>query len=173
MYIILDAAKLGIEIIKAKELNPEYFSFYLGKIEQSLSMVAPYLFTFNPNTEFGNWYMLNGYGNSWGMIVGSENNTKTLLKHFRHFLMVKKEDGEKLYFRFYDPRVLRVFLSTCDRRQLMDFFGSVDYFICEDENPELGLLFSLEKGELKTEKIRKEEILIFHPELKKKKLGWF
>jgi hypothetical protein len=86
--------------------------------------------------------------------------------------MVKKEDGEQLYFRFYDPRVLRVFLPTCDRQQLSDFFGPVDYFVCEDEDPVSGMMFSLKEGELKIERIKQDEVVTFHP-MRKRKFGFF
>jgi hypothetical protein len=175
-YIILDAARMDIEIIKAQELNPDFESLYNGSkyIEKrNLFYVAPFLFSFLINVEFRNWYFEKGWGDSWGVIVYSVMDLKSLVKHFRHFLMVKREDGEQLYFRFYDPRVLRVFLPTCDERQLNDFFGPVDYFICEDEDSGNGLVFSLHKGELKVDKIKKEEVVTFHPEIGKKKFWIF
>ena len=172
-YILLDSAKTGTEIVTAKTLNTEFFSLYRGKSEVSLSGVAPYLFSFDPQTEFGKWYMLNGWGNSWGVLVYSEIDLKALVKHFRHFLMVKKEDGEQLYFRFYDPRVLRAFLPSCDRQQLNDFFGLINYFMCEDEDPTNSLVFSLRNGELVVKEIKKEELMNFHPAIKKKKSWLF
>ena len=172
-YLLLDSALIGAEMLKAKELNPEFDSLYRGHSEISLSMVSPYLFYFDPQTEFAKWYMQNGWGDSWGILVYSESDLKSLIKHFRHFLMVKKEDGEQLYFRFYDPRVLRIFLPSCDARQLNDFFGPVDYFTLEDEDPSTGLVFSLHNGELIIEKIKKEEVMTFHPELKKRKFRFF
>jgi hypothetical protein len=172
-HIILDAARMGEKIGKAKELNPDFCSLYHGMSEQSLASVAPYLFPFDPQTEFGKWYMQNGWGDSWGILVYSESDLKSLVKHFRHFLMVKKEDGEQLYFRFYDPRVLRVFLPTCDEMQLRDFFGPIDNFIGEDEDPANGLVFSLHNGQLKVDNIKKDEVVSFHPGIKKRKFWLF
>jgi hypothetical protein len=172
-FLILDSALIDNEVLNSQKLNSSFNSLIWNKSEQSLSSVAPYLFSFDPKTEFGKWYLQNGWGNSWGVLVYSNIDLKALVKHFRHFLMVKKENGEHLYFRFYDPRVLRVFLPTCDERQLNDFFGPVDYFICEDEDPALGLVFSLHDGELMVDKIKKEEVVTFHPEIKKKKFLFF
>jgi hypothetical protein len=171
-FILLDSARIGTEIIKAKELNPEFDSLYRGKSEETLATVAPYLFSFH-KAEFVDWFMQSGWGNSWGVLVYSSEELKTLVKHFRQFLMVKTEDGDELYFRFYDPRVLRVFLPTCDLQQLREFFGPVDYFICEDEDPGSGLLFSLENEGLKTEKIAKEQVISFEPPIKKRKFSFF
>jgi len=171
-YILLDSARIGTETITAKELNPEFESLYRGKSEESLATVAPYLFSFHGD-EFVDWYMQKGWGDSWGVLVFSGKDMKDLVKHFRQFLMVRTEEGEELYFRFYDPRVLRVFLPTCDLQQLKDFFGPVDYFICEDEDPGSGILYSLDKESLKTEKITKEEVISFEPPIKKSRFSFF
>jgi hypothetical protein len=49
------------------------------------------------------------------------------------------------------------------------FFDPSDFFICEDENPATGLVFFLHNGELKVDKIKKDEIATFHPIMKKSK----
>jgi hypothetical protein len=72
--------------------------------------------------------------------------------------MIKTEDDQQLYFRFYDPRVLRIFLPTCDENQLREFFGPIEQFICEDEDPEFALVFSFEKNNLKTQRITRESL---------------
>jgi len=53
-------------------------------------------------------------------------------KHLRKILIVTGEDGNEMFFRYYDPRVLRVFLPTCELLQLKEFFGPIDAFIAED-----------------------------------------
>jgi hypothetical protein len=60
--------------------------------------------------------------------------------HLRQFLLVQDERGNQQYFRFYDPRVLRVYLPTCDAAETQQFFGPIDRFIVED-GPELALWF--------------------------------
>ncbi len=172
-YIILDAARMESEIDRAKEMNPCFVSLYRGEPEENLASVAPYLFTAERNSDFEHWYFEKGWGDSWGILVHSQENMKKLHKHFRRFLMVKTEDGEELYFRFYDPRVLRIFLPTCDNAQLKEFFGPVDCFICEDENPDFGILFSLKDGVLMTEKISKEQVMAYELPKKLKRFSFF
>ena len=167
-HLLLDAARMDGEIENAKNLNAAFDSLYRGRSEESLSSVAPYLFTSEKETEFMKWYFEKGWGDSWGLMVFSSEDLKTLVKHFRQFLMVKTEDGEELYFRFYDPRVLRIFLPTCDQKQLEEFFGPVEYFICEEEDPEKGTVFSMLNGALNVESITREQVKLFSPVLKKK-----
>ena len=121
-YILLDAARMEDAIDKALEFNKSGQSLYNGKNEKVLASVSPYLFSYENDSEFAKWLAINGWGNSWGVYVLCFNDFDVLHKHFRKFILVKTEDGEELYFRFYDPRVLRVFLPTCDEDQLKEFF---------------------------------------------------
>jgi hypothetical protein len=43
------------------------------------------------------------------------------------------ESGERVYFRYYDPRVLRRFLPTCSPRQEEEIFGDIGTFLVEGE----------------------------------------
>ena len=108
--------------------------------------------------KFQDFYYENGWGNSWGIIIGSTQSFQDIYKHFRKFLMVKTEEGEELYFRFYDPRVLRIFLPTCDASQLKELFGAVDYFLMEDEDKGFALKFTMDYNGLRVEKMPFESI---------------
>jgi hypothetical protein len=154
--ILLDACILSENLDTAKAKCLLYRSLYKGSIGEALADLAPYLFDFSDAPDFRKWYMENGWGNAWGIMMQSTLPFEETYRHFRKFLLVKTEEGEELYFRFYDPRVLRVFLPTCDAAQLKDFFGPVDYFICEDEDAAFGLVFSFEHGLLKTTKVPKQ-----------------
>jgi len=122
------------EMATARELNPEHTCLYEGDSEKFLSIVAPWLFDFDPNSNFASWIANNAQSNDWGIFLRSSAEPIKVYRHLRKFLIVSTEDGRELYFRFYDPRVLRVFLPTCDRDQLKEFFGPIEAFIAEDEN---------------------------------------
>ena len=157
-YILLDAARMVGNLLEAKELNKNHSSLYKGRSEEDLADVAPYLFSLEKGSDFENWYLENGWGDSWGVVLHSTFAFEETFKHFRKFLLVKTEDEEELYFRFYDPRVLRIFLPTCDEKQLREFFGPVEHFICEDEDPGYALIFSFENNKLQTQRTGKETV---------------
>jgi hypothetical protein len=50
-------------------------------------------------------------------------------QHLRKFLIVELEPGGTAFFRFYDPRVLRLFLPTCREDEWTTFFGPIDAFL--------------------------------------------
>ncbi|MDZ4822271.1 MAG: DUF4123 domain-containing protein [Flavobacteriales bacterium] len=156
-YSILDAARIFGELDTAQQLQTNFLSLYMGQSEELLSSVAPYLFAYQPDSEFGKWLLEKGWGNSWGMFVETTVSLEDLRKHFRKFLLVKTEDGKELYFRFYDPRVLRIFLPTCDKAQVKEFFGPVKQFMLEDEDPAFALRYWLENFELKSARFEAKE----------------
>ena len=173
VFYVFDGARLEDELDTAQALNPNFDSLYRGQSEETLASVAPYIFTVERGSEFERWYFDKGWGDSWGVIVYADDDMKSLHKHFRKFLMVQTEDGEELYFRFYDPRVLRIFLPTCDKEQLKEFFGLVSCFICEDEDPAFGIVFSLQDSFLKQERIARAMVPAYVPEVKKRKFQIF
>jgi hypothetical protein len=80
------------------------------------------------------WFVSEGWGDSWGIIMTSAAPLEDLYKHFRKFLIVEDEEGKRLYFRFYDPRVIGVFLKTCIPEETQEFFGPISRFIFERSN---------------------------------------
>lgn len=150
-FLLLDAASAGQRQDEALVLGAQYESFYKGDKEEN-RRASPYLFELRAGTPLAAWYFQHGWGQSWGVPVFASAPFEEVYRHFRKFLMVKTEDGEKLYFRFYDPRVLRTFLPTCDAAQVKEFFGPVKLFICEDVNEESLIVFSHFQGELKVDR---------------------
>ena len=166
-YLVLDAARMDDKIDEAKELCPKFHSLYRGDKENQLQSVAPYVFDGDECKELQDFFFDIGWGDSWGIMLYTRKDLSQVRKHLRRFLMVQTEDKRELYFRFYDPRVLRVFLPTCDAKQLNEFFGPIQYFLCEDEDPEQAILFSLEGNKLVSKFIAKEEAQGFKPVGKK------
>lgn len=157
-FLLLDSAQLYSEMENAFHLNPNNFSLYRGESEEALKDIAPYLFSLEANTLFVDWFFENGWGKSWGVLVSSSASMEELHKHFRKFLFVQSYDGSEMYFRFYDPRVLRIFLPTCDKDQLLEFFGPIKYFLMEDEESDFAIQFSLQDTELISKRIINKEI---------------
>ena len=52
--------------------------------------------------------------------------------------------GKRLLFRYYDPRVLRVFLPTCTPAELAGFFGPIRGYLLEAGAPETLLRFGFD-----------------------------
>jgi hypothetical protein len=136
LYAILDAAR-DIEIF-ALLLNckDEHQSLYEGQQGAKLTQVAPYLVRLKPDSLLLETLVRKGWGQSWGVYLTCPREFQEVRKHFRHFLEVQLPDGKQVYFRFYDPRVLRVFLPTCTPEDTTQIFGPVQNYLLEDEEPQ-------------------------------------
>jgi hypothetical protein len=161
-YIILDAARCGMDAIgRVQELcKGQQDSLYLLNEENDyLKEVAPYIFTSDEG--LSEWYHEKGWGDAWGVIIVANIGFDECRKHFRKFLKVQIEGGqEQLYFRFYDPRVLKDFLPTCDQKQILEFFGPVKYFIVEGNTRDEAIRFWQENGLLKQLTVSANEIFV-------------
>jgi len=134
VYLLLDAARSPKISEYVLALPDNRMCLYAGDSKEQLAEVAPYLVQVDPLGDVFKWFADEGWGDSWGVIVTSSAPLEDLYKHFRKFLLVEDEEGKRLYFRFYDPRVIGVFLKTCTPEETKEFFGPISRFIFERSN---------------------------------------
>lgn len=65
---------------------------------------------------------------TWGVFVLSKAPLESLRAHLASFLFVELPDGEQWFFRYYDPRLLPIYLANCNHWELTKFFGPVRAF---------------------------------------------
>jgi hypothetical protein len=123
------------------EGGAQYESLYEGWSKAELTLFAPYLVSLPPWSKLLETLVNKGWGKSWGIYLTCPMAFADVRQHFRHFLMVNMPDGNQVYFRFYDPRVLRVYLPTCTPEEIAYFYGPVSRFATENEKPETLLEF--------------------------------
>lgn len=153
IYAVLDGAAIPDLRIKLHEMRPEHMCLYRGELKPDIQEVAPYLVRIVAGTEFSNWVLNEGWGKNWGIFAQSRYSLADVRKQLRAFLTVYDESGKPMLFRFYDPRVLRAFLPTCNNKELENFFGKVLNYALEDKDPQVLLNYYLPKGELKINRV--------------------
>jgi hypothetical protein len=158
-YLFLSSEDNTITV-KATELSCNFTSLYRDRGEDNLAQAFPCLLTCHNNDDFYNWLIETGWGEDWGVFFFSDASISVLYSHFRKLLMVQTEEGEKLYFHFYLPQILRIFLPTCSKEQLGEFFGPINYFILEADDSNQALVFSLKSGQLHKEIISVEALQV-------------
>lgn len=147
---VLDGARIPGLAARIKASGAGNRCLFQGSSEEDLSDVAPYLVALKPESDLTQWIFGEGWGASWGIHLVTTASLDEVRAHLRRFLMVLDPLGKQLYFRLYDPRVLRVFLPTCDAEQLKMLFGPIDAFLVENEDPATALAFSLDGDTLQT-----------------------
>jgi hypothetical protein len=150
LYMLLDAARDPRIYGWLSEFGEavQQRSLYQGDVGDSLAHVSPYLLGVRPDQSGSLRFAEAGFGESWGLFVTSSAGFDDVRRHLRKFNIVYREDGTPLVFRFYDPRVLRVFLPTCTESELRRFFGPIDAFLAENEDGDAFIRFTLTGGEL-------------------------
>lgn len=134
LFAIVDAARNETLLQKLALNQVKYQSLFQGsKVEEQYFAVSPFLVECKEGTELLRWLTTDVWGSSCGVFFTSSDSYINLFTHFRRFLQVGTDDGKKLYFRFFDPRVLRVYLPTCTAEELELFYGAVRRFLVESE----------------------------------------
>ncbi len=149
VFALVDAAREPHVYPLIRRSKLDHRCLFLGKVHPRLARAAPYLIHLGQRSPFTRELLAAGWGRSWGIFVRSAVILQDLRRHFRRFLQVRDEEGRKLFFRFYDPRVLRVYLPTCNRGELEYVFGPVDAYLLEDAEGRRLLRYSLERGRLR------------------------
>ena len=157
VFAVLDGASVPGLLKALYQHKPEHICLYRGELKPDLAECAPYLVRLEENSEFTKWVLEEGWGKHWGIFAVAAATMVAMRKHFRTFLMVKNPEGKQVYFRYYDPRVLRVYLPTCNVGEIQILFGPVESYFCEDEKPETCLAFHYVEGLPKKETIRLAE----------------
>lgn len=109
--------------------------------------VAPYLVPLAPGLDITHW-VLDHWGKSWGIFLRCGRSLNTLIMHLRQHTFVYNEKKERFYFRYYDPRVLRILLPTLDAAKIEAFFGPVTHFLAENHAADALLSYSRSQGRL-------------------------
>ncbi|NOQ79665.1 MAG: DUF4123 domain-containing protein [Gammaproteobacteria bacterium] len=140
VYAVLDGASIPNLLSELEASKARNQCLLRGELDPALAKAAPYLVHLQADSALTEW-LLKGWGNHWGIFVITQADFIDLRKHFRAILMVYDPDGKPLYFRYYDPRVLRVYLTTCNAQETQQVFGPVLAYITEGETTKTLLRF--------------------------------
>ncbi len=133
VYAILDGAAIPDLPEKLQEHGVNAVCLYRGELISELSKVAPYQVMLERESAFTHWLFREGWGRHWGILAVSRADWRLVREHLCSLIMAYDPDCQPLYFRYYDPRVLRVYLPTCDADELQALFGPLARLLCEDE----------------------------------------
>jgi hypothetical protein len=151
VYAVLDGASVPKLLEHLSPHAGEYECLYRGELKPDLAAAAPYLVSLKEDSELTQWIVGEGWGKHWGVFVICQAPLPVMRRHFRTFLVVHTSEGKPLYFRYYDPRVLRIHLPTCNADELSAMFGPVRAYVMESEKPGALMQFRVKEGVLKSE----------------------
>ena len=124
LYALLDDYDNPTVPQKVQDLGQESaVSLFVGEAEKKYWDLAPYLIAVQEETL--EWMVRTIWNAPCGVFILSKSGLESLRTHFRRFLIVQLPDGERWYFRYYDPRILKIYLSNCRADELEVFVGPV------------------------------------------------
>ena len=152
VWAILDCARDPAIYLALIESRLEFRCLYSGRLPRALEVVAPHLVELFPQHRLTARLLDQGWGKAWGVFLRIED-PSNLRHHLRKLLKVQDEDGRRLLFRYFDPRVLRAYLPTCRSEEIEQVFGPIEQFFVEAAGVDAVQVFSRRSGSLVQKKM--------------------
>jgi hypothetical protein len=154
-YAILDGARDGRIHARLRTAALDRLCLFRGELDPDLATAAPYLVPLQAAADDATlaWLAEVGWGRSWGIFAATAAPPDMLRRHFRTFLIVYDETAKPLYFRWYDPRVLRTYLPTCTPAELARVFGPVACYFAESADGYALLRYARAEEALQTSRL--------------------
>lgn len=132
LFAVMDAARDPRVLELLRESVERHESLYEGAPGEAMAEYAPYLVELPRGSRLLGALVREGWGKRWGVFVASDLPFKEVRRHLRRFLMVHDvETAERMYFRYYDPRVLAAFLGCASEGQTAEIFGDLRALLIE------------------------------------------
>ncbi|MDC0674170.1 DUF4123 domain-containing protein [Nannocystis radixulma] len=141
LFAVVDASRDERVGVLLRESPARHRSLFDGWQGDALAEGAPYLVELGaaPHPELVDDLVLEGWhteaerrdgDGGWAIFLSAPDGREfeAVRRHLRKFLMVEL-GREKVYFRFYDPRVLRTFVPTCTPTERREFLADLAWHI--------------------------------------------
>ena len=145
LWGILDGAR-DDSIFGRLEESRRHCCLYAGTLPWQLQVTAPYLVQLPVQTHQAPAALR--VGKQLGHLLSLGRADESLSRHLRTFLRVADQRGRRLIFRYYDPRVMRVYLPTCRPAELRAVFGPIRCYMMESSGGDELLRFGHRNGAL-------------------------
>jgi hypothetical protein len=137
LYGIIDTAR-DKRLYPLVRQSPRHVCLFAGDIPAPLDAASPYLVELTDDTPLKVIWRNEGWGQAWGILVRSSLELKDLRRHLRKFLLVQLPDGNTVFFRFYDPRVWRIYWPTCGTEEKAKWLAGIEEVVAEPQTKEVG-----------------------------------
>lgn len=120
---VLDGARIEHMGRELRRCKVEPIQLYPGEHTKEQLETAPCLVPVEPASPLAEWLTGEGWGDHWGIYLQTVAEPRIVVEHLRGLLRVVDPQGRTLAFRFYDPRVLRIYLPTLNAHESAFLFG--------------------------------------------------
>lgn len=142
LYGVYDAAASDEVLAGLATAREPFLSLFEERGEAALTGVAPHLIALDPDRPWARGVLDGGWGRAWSIYLEAPLDLEGVRAQLRRLLMAQLPDGRRVMFRFYDPRVLGLYLPTCLPGELAAFFGQIKVFYAFREDEDVVDVFS-------------------------------
>lgn len=125
VYTVIDGANAPVLLGKLAKYEPKHTCLFRGELSIEMAEVAPYMVKLEADHDFTNWLLEYATESPCCIFAQTDKDFLALRKHFRSFLRVESPEGETLHFRYYDPRVLSIYLPNCEEEENKVLYSNV------------------------------------------------
>ncbi len=126
LYAILDVARDPRIAELMREAVEPCFPLFDGLEAARQAEAAPQLVALSAGSRLLADLVREGWGARWTAWIKSSREPTVVRRHLRQFLLANiPGEADPVYFRFYDPDVLRVVLETANEEERRRWFGDV------------------------------------------------
>lgn len=152
LYGVLDCAIDPSLYEHAVRLEPEWAVCLFERVVDRVRRASPWLVELSPSDPLSRAWRGAGWDKNWGVLLSSRADMKTVKLRLKRFTQARLPDGAgPVLFRFWDPRVLRVFLPTLEPEDAPDWFTDIDRWIAPSEDGKGSIRYSLKDGAVTAE----------------------
>ncbi|UQZ87843.1 hypothetical protein C4J81_00850 [Deltaproteobacteria bacterium Smac51] len=130
LYLLLDLAVEGhTSLLYADGGKSSWISLFLNTPYDDMVVKGPALVAINQNHHLWQWFLDKDPGLGGALLI-SPDGLKEVSEYFKHFLNIRLFSSQRVvYFRFYDPRNLSVFLGSLTEQEAGVFLGPLSHLI--------------------------------------------
>lgn len=122
---------------------------FRGELRPELRRVSPHLVELAPGDPLTAAWRNEGRGKAWGLQLTSRAGLHAVWRRLRRFTQARLPSGEgPVLFRFWDPRVFRVYLPLVEPDHVGAWFTDIDSYLAEAEDGFSTQRYSLSGGAL-------------------------
>lgn len=144
LFALVDAAGAEGALARLAGGGLEFESLFAGRPDERFFSVSPILIRCEPDVPPFTWLAGEAWRDGYVILLTAKASLHDLAAHFRKMLEVEDEHGRRVYFRFYDPRVLRVYLPTCTAAERAFFLGPAVRVLAPSETADTVLYYERE-----------------------------
>jgi Domain of unknown function (DUF4123) len=138
LYVVVDSAQ-NAELARTAWFDHgfETWSLFGENVDASMSSVAPHLVAVSSGRS-GRDFLDVWADHLWtnaGILLSCPADPVKVWEHLSRLFVVGDPEGRLMYFRFYDPRILRALMPTLRDSQISEVFGPIREFLVEDAVP--------------------------------------